>query len=752
MLIRVLTRALGNLCCRDAATCFLCCAHRIKALLPIPSDYEPIASLCLFSGLHDHPPFNLLIEVHNIRGNFIRKSASVEFTTSNTSSTPISLPRDNSGILENLGSRASLEIKQCDSVLRVNVFTKRIFVRSEIAFCDIDVKRDILDANYPKMARFDLVYENAKVGSIQVSFFPVGATGSVADSIVYQQALLCIHEYQTRGYCIDINLDNMDLLLERERLALVALALEGNLVSKQDYASQMYYFKPILQDDKWYWQFWGSITDCSSAHPPVGSIPIFSISTILAHPTDYTAFYIKYYTKTEYFELIFKTVGRSRDIWTDALYMFVDLNRKMREIPPEFLANVDPLDFGIHDKLTESQRNLLIDEIYGDESIFNTLAKPISKTEEQQNIDDEQLDEDCYFPKDGYDYEQHLATINPQYFIPAPTLVENEVHAFAHHNIESHFDFPEISERSKDPEVQEVVALLHHDTSDHESLDDDFVMQAMDDLNIANEIDSSSILWGDYKPVHKVQFEPLDSGNVTSDDDAEDSGDGNMETNGDKGNDSNGSKEPPDALGESLEGFYRKGRETHDRRSKESMSALNPSGNFILKINISDRTINVQQILEAVASDDSQSAFEYDQESETSSDSWYVSNKSSLYSRDVETILTTCTNATNHPRRISALVQRPEKKKPAPKPMEKKINAESDKEVIILPSITLVRNRKETPEEKRERKAAVKQAKQIMTEIKRQYKLTLKEGKKAAAQEMSRGSYDISNGVRYLKL
>lgn len=119
--------------------------------------------------------------------------------------------------------------------------------------------------------------------------------------------------------------------------------------------------------------------------------------------------------------------------------------------------------------------------------------------------------------------------------------------------------------------------------------------------------------------------------------------------------------------------------------------------------------------------------------------------------RDVETVLTTYTNVTNHPKKITTRILK----------LPKRIVHEVKKPVVTqqnsiilteLPKVVTVRDRNETPEQKKHRKQSAREAKALITRLKKENKLALKEARKQLARESSKGAFDITNGIKYLKL
>lgn len=425
--------------------------------------------------------------------------------------------------------------------------------------------------------------------------------------------------------------------------------------------------------------------------------------------------------------------------------------RDKTTVPKEFLSLINPADFGIHAGLPESQKDELIMEIYGTREEYERIAARFTHVDAPKKPKEEELDDDCYFPKDGYDYSQHLATITPQNFIPAVKPMAEDSDKLA--NVKSLTDFPSLkapipAPTTEDQELAEVLKALDDEASDEEVMDDDFVAKAMDNEDPDTFVDENELLWGGCKPLRRAMYEANELFGATVDEyersrnlaadftpDPEDAYDDAYENTYDDagtdddelGQDAMKDDEMPSSLMELLKNNEWKTEEYE----KDTMDALDPVG---------DMKGSVLNLVEQAGESDS--AYSVEEE--------YYSDSSEQW--DVETVLTKYTNATNHPQRIRANVvqkiKQLEKKSEAPtEPKEKE-----DIEYVELPPIVTTRNRNETPEERKARKAAVKQAKAIITKMKKQNKESLKDAKKKAVEKDSRGSYDIVNGVKYIKL
>lgn len=408
--------------------------------------------------------------------------------------------------------------------------------------------------------------------------------------------------------------------------------------------------------------------------------------------------------------------------------------RNKSVIPKEFIAMINPVDFGIHDKLPKSQKDELIKEIYSSREEYEQIAAKFAATNASFKPKEEDLDGDCYFPKDGYDYSQHLATITPQNFIPAVrTTVEEKIDSST---LESANDFPTLQDAGKataeDPELAEVLKALDEDTSDLEQMDDDFVTKAMDNEDPDTFVDENELLWGGYKPMNMALIESNQLFGA-DENEYEVSGYDEIDNQRDVEEDPYIEQDEPleQDLPHSLKEILEKEDWGTDAYEKDTMDVLDPQG---------DMNETILHLIEQASDTDNSEDEEY-QYSSDESEQW-----------DVETVLTKYTNATNHPQRIRTNVVRKIKNMEKQEVAKGAVAPADDVEYVQLPPIVTTRNRNETPEERRARKAQVKQAKAMITRMKKENKEALKNAKKKAMENNSIGSYDVVNGVKYIRL
>ncbi|CDR95755.1 hypothetical protein, conserved [Babesia bigemina] len=330
-MLRWAALAITRACCRAAERCVCNSVGCVGSLIKKSVDCEPLASLYYYSGIHRHRAFNLLVEICAIEGAFVRQQTVVELIVGDQKVAMTALPTDPNGMIESVGSRGSVFISQRDCEVQLAFYRKHLVTKKHIATMKFDVDRDILSAGLPKSKWFILRVESRAVGRVKLSFHRIDANKSVVDCLVLQQSLLCMQDYRDEGKQVEIDLSGDGLLLYHEKLHLFSFALEGPLIAKEECASEMRYYKVMLVDGAWRWCYWSSKADCRSGRRPQGSAAILAISTVIRHPTNYTSFYVKHYTRERSHDVILKAVDRSRDIWTDALFLFIAETRRYLE-------------------------------------------------------------------------------------------------------------------------------------------------------------------------------------------------------------------------------------------------------------------------------------------------------------------------------------------------------------------------------------------------------------------------------------
>ncbi|SCL97622.1 conserved Plasmodium protein, unknown function [Plasmodium chabaudi chabaudi] len=497
------------------------------------------------------------------------------------------------------------------------------------------------------------------------------------------------------------------------------------------------------------------------------------------------------------------------------------------------LKNFNPSDFGIKDKLTESEKKIIIREIFGrthtnvssehkgdndnEEKNENIKIKKISSNiiikdfttndDIQDNVNNDKiggkkkkkkkknndnfsyLDGDCYFPNDGYDYEQHLKPISNN-FVEVKTKSENKF-----------FEIKPVDEEEKE-------LFKTFETDNYEELNDNFVYEAQNVETIEKLHVDNKLIWGDPETFLFIPNSNLCSTQVGDEEtdqgvsDVEDASDDIFDKSGqtiEKDNDNNTSHFQLDEDNDK-EWSYKNEKnsktiifdenvnpnienkmkyEKNDDSIKLSdlinlelkkvNDKANDNTNEIKRIMRKSKKIknknkqNIENIVIDINDNDKEKILKIvdmqndeivvDQDISSS----YSSDDDSL-SYDCQTILTTKTNTTNHPSKL--IIPKSIKVTPI---LNKKIfntNLETKEKpndsvnklerYLVLDQIKTKRDKNETPEEKRERKKSVKEAQRLNRKLKKENSLIMKNEKKLMNKNVN--PFDIRDNVKYIKL
>ncbi|SCL91034.1 conserved Plasmodium protein, unknown function [Plasmodium berghei] len=482
-----------------------------------------------------------------------------------------------------------------------------------------------------------------------------------------------------------------------------------------------------------------------------------------------------------------------------------DINGHSNDISEEdmsyMLKNFNPLDFGIKDKLTESEKKIIIREIFGitcanTSSEYNEDDKNEEKNENvkikkvrnniivkdftsgdniQNDINDDKIgDGDCYFPNDGYDYEQHLKPISNN-FVEIKTKSENKI-----------FEIKPIDEEEKE-------LFKTFEADNYEELNDNFVYEAQNVEAIEKLHVDNKLIWGNPESFLFISNNNICSTQIGDDDceevisdfendnyDAFDKSEKNIENTNAIVHDNNSTRyiqsDEDNDKGLSCENaknfktitFDEKmnyGIENKIKREKNDDSiklsdlinlelkkvnaSANDNTNEIKRIMKKNKKIknkntqNIENIVININDNDKEKILKIvdiqNDEIVVNPDisSSYFSDDDS-FSYDCQTILTTKTNTTNHPSKLiipkNLKFNQILNKKTFNTNFETKEKPNDTvnklERYLILDQIKTKRDKNETPEEKRERKKSVKEAQRLNRKLKKENSLIMKNEKK----------------------
>ena len=358
------------------------------------------------------------------------------------------------------------------------------------------------------------------------------------------------------------------------------------------------------------------------------------------------------------------------------------------------------------------------------------------------------LDGDCYFPPDGYNYEQHLKSVSGAkkaksvvgVVLEAPEPVREE-------------DF--FKQHATNNDEEEVLRALEND-EEYEELEENEI----DDVLDGGVLEPETLLWGpvdnDHPDMaifaeHKALLKARGLEEEDDDfDDGLDEFDGGATGSYAKPKDEDfehflADQYADDEIGardeEAIEGnivldddVLDEYLEEKQQEREELYSLYEPQRGFKddePRTIAETRAIIERHYLEEESEEETESGDESDDESKT----W-----------DCETVLSTLSNVSNRPGKIGKV--KIIKKPPALKPVAESGGEEKDEDVVELPDVVTTRPKDETPEDKKARKASVKEMRRICRQMKKESKEMYK---KEAAKLPGQGTADIRQKTRAVK-
>lgn len=426
-----------------------------------------------------------------------------------------------------------------------------------------------------------------------------------------------------------------------------------------------------------------------------------------------------------------------------------------------------------------------LEEIYFEGKLQESNI-PTQNDKNNTDIDND-IFKDNYFPDDGYDYEQHLRTINKSasYINPKPNQNNkvNQDYVSLILNSTSTLSNSEI-DVNKDNCVTELVELTNcmEDPDKFEELNDDFIFDMTglkDKYELDKNININSILWGEGNtlPSYKSEIQELDNelelsesitkspddSSIFSDDNHYDENCEDLfesvlnEYNDDSDTSENNTNEPcSDKSNVKLNiSEYEHILDKYINQAKSRSSNERKSQKGFDEINIPFDQVQVEKIISILENTDI-----YDNSSEHT--------KSELSENEsVEQEFTECfqnySEVVNIPNKVNIMDYYSSKdlknsidsRAHIQKFDIKEINRDNSYNYYPQTSIVKLlpaRRKNETPEDRRNRKQAVKQAKREMRDLKRRNKHDTKNLKKSIAGSfINTNQSDIKNGVRYFK-
>lgn len=403
----------------------------------------------------------------------------------------------------------------------------------------------------------------------------------------------------------------------------------------------------------------------------------------------------------------------------------------------------------------------------------NTRAKDYVGNNEENDDEDElaELDDDCYFPKDGYNYNQHLKTLssNKKKGGYGGVVVDAVKKKDDPDPVEVHRIQP-----AETDEQQEVMAALEAAALEadlYEELDDGLLECLQSSGVAAPEV----TLWGPngleyadlpdlaaYKEMQASRFASMAGGEGDDDEDDEEGSEGAPAGDGavssaqfeqllddEYADEEIGDLEEDEIEGnmdlENMEDVLDEFLEERQADKHMLESLYEPTEG---KLDDCPRvTEETKAIIERW----------YEKETEEDEDtSEGESEEDESKNWDVETVLSTLSNVSNRPGKIGKIkvLKKPAPTKELPAIGEDASDADNEDEepdTVELPDVVLERPKNESTEDKRQRKAAVKEMRRICRRMKKESKDMYKQ-EELKMSKRSQGNGDVRDKLRCVKL
>jgi len=450
-------------------------------------------------------------------------------------------------------------------------------------------------------------------------------------------------------------------------------------------------------------------------------------------------------------------------------------------VPPCLRGKVDE-----DEMLTIPESLQHLGEVFGTGEVFDPELRggrdEVSSDEDGEVEDDvTELDGDCYFPKDGYNYNQHLKTLGKNkkrggvggVVMDAAPSKDDPVKILHETDPDRTMVVEELQAPVDNEEDEVMQALLDCDNPGYEDMDDDF----FDELGPGGVKEPELMLWGPaalddnalpdmalFKEMHAQRLAAMGREGRDEEDDGK--------------YDDEGQREPGEAVCEA-----RFDQVLEDEYAEEEDGALDDDEiegtmtledvEAMLDEYLEDREVDKKQlesINEPIAGkydnvprtiDETKALIERyhlddfcneDQADTVCSDG--DTEEESSKNWDCETVLSTLSNLSNRPGKIEKLKKLIKKSAELPAIVEGGDAAEeesSDEDGVDLPDVVTDRPKNESPEDKKLRKAGVKEMRRICRKMKKESKDMYK-AEAAKLDKMRQGTGDVRRKLRVMQL
>ncbi|KAK9172038.1 Ion channel family protein [Cryptosporidium meleagridis] len=347
----------------DLSNGIICCAAFGSLLLifrkyiPHPSEFFPFSWFFLKFGIHKHENFNLLLDI--LEGVDIPETGKYSIRIkcgreTDESSISICL-EDASKFTNNLKKtfkcswkeKRIIFVRQRENYLFIELISHGTFTSSVIGECRISIM-DIIDAKFPKKVTYGIQKDRKVVAKLLLSFYRISANIIVEDTNpVLFQAMINLQTDADISGNKSIYAD-FDKMSEKEQLIFFSKALQGNLYYLENGDKdklRMFYFRAVeVTINRWEWCYWATESDYLKGSSKLGGYPFLAMSVVIPDKTDRDQIYIKYHDLYGIHDLFFRAIEIDRDVWSEAIYEFIERLRSYLDHIKDGVINTEQLN------------------------------------------------------------------------------------------------------------------------------------------------------------------------------------------------------------------------------------------------------------------------------------------------------------------------------------------------------------------------------------------------------------------------
>ncbi|OII73107.1 uncharacterized protein cubi_02338 [Cryptosporidium ubiquitum] len=344
----------------DLSSGILCCAAFggllliFRKYIPHPSEFFPFSWFFLKFGIHKHENFNLLLDI--LEGGDIpepgKYSIRIKCGREVDDSSITTCSEDVNKMANNLKKsfkccwkeKCIIFVRQRENYLFIELISHGTFTSSVVGECRISIM-DIIDAKFPKKVTYSIQKDRKVAAKLLLSFYRISANIIVDDTNpVLFQAMINLQTDADISGNKSIYAD-FDKMSEKEQLVFFSKALQGNLYYLENGNKdklRMFYFRAVeVTFNRWEWCYWASEGDYLKGSSRLGGYPFLAMSVVIPDKTDRDQIYIKYHDLYGIHDLFFKTIEIDRDVWSEAIYEFIERLRSYLDHIKDGAINIE---------------------------------------------------------------------------------------------------------------------------------------------------------------------------------------------------------------------------------------------------------------------------------------------------------------------------------------------------------------------------------------------------------------------------